>query len=120
MLLAVMVVLGVGCGSRRVVVAKTPEGAACQRQCTQFFNDCYQGKRKNRKFCTQRERECLLGCPGGHEFDELYDSGNRAPVESSPAEVAPVDGGVSCVASESPEWAGASAVRKKELLDACR
>lgn len=59
-----------GCSARRIVVSKSPEGVACQRECAQFFNECYQGKRKNSKLCSQRERECLLRCPGAHVDDD--------------------------------------------------
>jgi len=53
-----------GCGHKRVQVANTREGNACNRQCMEFFNDCYAGKRKNLKTCQARENDCLRTCPG--------------------------------------------------------
>lgn len=62
--LMVVGLLVVGCGPKRVVVANTPEGNACRRECMKLFNECQGGQRKNRKVCMERENECLTTCPG--------------------------------------------------------
>jgi hypothetical protein len=120
-----VVVLGLGgaacSGRKRVTVANTPEGNACRRECMALFNDCQDGKRKNRKVCLARENECLTTCPGavlGGEGDAA------APAAPPPAPVAqpmsPTEGAPSCVAEQLPEWQSADAVTKKALLERCR
>lgn len=63
------VVGGAGCGHKRVQVANTPEGNACNRECMTMFNACYDGKRKNLKNCQTRENDCLRTCPGAEVAD---------------------------------------------------
>lgn len=108
-----------GCGRKRVQVANTPEGNACRRECMSLFNECQGGQRKNRKVCEARETECLTTCPSAVAAEE---PSAAAPVfaESEPvAQAAPVRRSI-CVASELPEWQGASAAEKKQLMEKCR
>lgn len=119
--MVVAVVVLAGCSPKRVVVANTPEGNACRRECMQLFNDCQDGKRKNRKACTARENDCLTTCPGavlGHQ--SANPPRPAAALEVSIASPpAPIRRG-SCVAEELPQWQGADAATKKQLMDSCR
>jgi hypothetical protein len=110
----VVVVVLVGCGHKRVQVANTPEGNACNRQCMDMFNSCYDGKRKNLKTCQVRENECLRTCPGAVLGDQ-QEAATTAPAPSEATTSAP-----RCVASELPEWQGADATTKKKLMEQCR
>lgn len=76
----VLAVGAVGCGHKRVRVANTPEGNACNRECMQLFNDCQDGKRRNRKACEARENDCLRTCPGAEM------PGSASPGPSEPTE----------------------------------
>lgn len=135
-LVLVLAVVAVGCRRHAVsvVVPNTPEGLACERQCLGIFHACQGGRGSNAKVCRKEYDGCLETCPGAMFSDGRRARGSMTQPNGTPA-LAPVppplvfeplpmpvaDGGVpKCVASESPEWAGASAVRKKELLDACR
>lgn len=121
MVFGVVMLAGVvGCGHKRVKVANTPEGNACNRQCMEMFNGCYDGKRKNLKTCQARENDCLRTCPGA----PLNDGGEESLAPSQSNEVAPeataLSAGASCRAEELPEWKGASALEKRDLLARCR
>lgn len=118
LVLVVAVVGSLGCARKVIIVPSTPEGVACRRECMALFNECQNGKRKNRKACEARERECLLTtCPGAYvEGSQTASPVAPAAPVAAPAESKPPK----CVASENPEWAGASAQRKKELLAECR
>ena len=135
MFVLVLVVVAVGGCSRRatVVIPNTPEGLACERECMSVFQACKGGRRANQRNCLVQQQRCLETCPGAMFSDGTAARGSLTQPNGTPAiaptappvvfEPLPVaDAGVTpkCVASESPEWAGASATRKKELLDACR
>lgn len=79
---------GLGCGPKRVRVANTPEGQACKRECMTMFNECYQGKRRNKKLCTQREHECLLSCPAATTGEEEEQVSSAPPPPPPPAPAA--------------------------------
>lgn len=86
---AMVVMGGVGCGPKRVRVANTPEGQACRKECNAGFNECFQGKRRNKKICTQRENECLRECPGALTGDEDEQVVSRPPPAPAPVPAAP-------------------------------
>lgn len=79
----VMVVASMGCRHRRVAVASTPEGNACRRECMKLFNDCQDGKRRNRKMCAARENECLTTCPSAVS-NEVYPAEIEPPPPPPP------------------------------------
>lgn len=113
-------VLLVGCGlPARYVVPATEKGNECKRTCMQVELACYGAHGKDIE-CRYRENECLATCPG------VIIPGAKPPeqvVEAPPPAPAPPPrqlGPPKCVASELPEWAGASAGQKKALLDRCR
>lgn len=130
MVVGLLVVLG-GCGRKRVVVVpNTPDGLACQRECMTVFYTCQGGRGRNAKVCAAGQQECLATCPGAIYSDGTPAVGYGAapaptlvstPAPVEPAPVAPAAPSTAkCVASELPEWAGASAARKKELMAECR
>lgn len=112
--MVVLLVGGSGCGHKRVQVANTPEGNACQRECMNMFNDCYGGKRKNLKACQSRENDCLRTCPGAVIEGAAEEAASQPAAPTAPAP------GTICVASELPEWQGADAVTKRDLMAKCR
>ena len=117
MVVVVLLVGASGCGRRRVQVANTPEGNVCQRECMSLFNACQGGQRKNRKTCEARENECRATCPGAVPEGAAEEASVQPAATVSPA--APTLGTI-CTASELPEWQGADAVTKRELMAKCR
>ena len=118
-LVVVSVVVLSGCGlPARYVVAPTEKGNECKRTCMQVELACF-GAGGDKRECRRRENECLATCPG-----VIIPGSRPAPVvEAPPPAPAPPPrqlGPPKCVASELPEWAGASATQKKELMDRCR
>ncbi len=122
-----------GCRKRLpgVFIPNTPEGNTCKRECMNVRASCdSSGRKKDRKeICPQREIDCLVTCPGavvdGNREESLSPmqppaQSNSVPLDPEPAQAAGPVRRPTCVASELPEWQGASAAEKKQLMEKCR
>ncbi len=127
-LVVVVVVAMVGLTGcrKRIAVANTPEGKECQRQCMLIFNTCMGGRGGGKHVCRERENECLETCPRPGEAAAISAAekvvvpapvATASSVEPAPAVTAAPK---KCVASDLPEWQGASAAEKKALLERCK
>lgn len=131
----VMVLVGLsGCRKRVVVVPNTTEGLKCERECLQVFHSCQAGIGRNARVCREESESCRETCPGamfsdGRPARGAIASGYVAPVPvevQAPPSAAPATADAppaspkKCIASELPEWQGASAAEKKSLLERCR
>ena len=97
----------------RVIVANTPEGNACKRDCMHIYETCMAGRHASKRKCRTRENECLVTCPGF----EGQTAAALPPAPADAAETAPA--GEGCNPEQLPEWQGASAAQKKALLERC-